>query len=139
MLAVGQSLGEPVAAEGEEGAEAPAVVTHLDAPVGLLTNATEPHGGFLSVCLHGTESNRDAIGTVVTAALGERRIVRQLSAGDGYLTSNERQLIFGLESADIVDTLSVEWPTGRREQFRNLKANSFLILVEGRGAPYSIP
>lgn len=116
-----------------------AVVTHLDAPVALLTNATEPHGGFLSVCLHGTESNRDAIGTVVTAAVGERRIVRQLSAGDGYLTSNERQLIFGLESADIVDTLSVEWPNGRREQFRNLKPNSFLILVEGRGAPYSMP
>jgi hypothetical protein len=116
-----------------------AVITHLDAPAALLTNETPAAGGFLCVQLRGVASNRDAIGTVVTAEFGGRRIVQQLTAGDGYFSSNERQLVFGLENAGQIERLIVKWPSGRREEFPRIAANTRHLIVEGRGRLFPLP
>ena len=42
---------------------------------------------------------------------------RQMTAGDGYLASNERLLIFGLGDAVHIDELEVRWPAGTRQRF----------------------
>ena len=47
------------------------VVSHLDAPVVLMTNETRHAGHWLKVKLRGVASARDAIGTRVTVEIGE--------------------------------------------------------------------
>ena len=79
------------------------LVGHLEDDSALLTNTTPATGRFLSLKLFGVGSSRDAIGTTVRARFGDRTIVRQLTAGDGYQASNERRLILGLGQADAVD------------------------------------
>ena len=106
------------------------VVTSLDAPVALLTNRTEAAGHYLAVQLRGVRSPRDAIGAAVTINIGDRFQRQWLTAGDGYLASNQRQLIFGLGSSTGVDRLSIVWPSGVTQEFRELKADQELIFVE---------
>ena len=107
-------------------------VTHLDAPVAMLRNETPDAGHFLSIQLRGRESNRDAIGATVTvvSTSGESR-VGQVTAGDGYQSSNQRQLIFGLEDASTATKLVVRWPSGTVEEFSDVAAAREMILVEG--------
>lgn len=108
------------------------IVGHLGSDSVLLTNTTESVGRYLSLRLFGVESNRDAIGTTVRARIGQRTIVRQLTAGDGYQASNERRLIFGVGSADQIDELEVQWPSGAVQRFRNVATSQEMLLVEGR-------
>lgn len=111
------------------------VVTHLDAPVALLTNATKTDRGFLAVQLRGVASARDAIGATVRVRAGRTTWIQQLTAGDGYLVSNQRQLIFGLADHSAVDELQVQWPSGHQQTFRNPPVNAELILIEGHDSP----
>jgi hypothetical protein len=107
------------------------VVSHLDQPVALVTNETSPAGSYLAVRLVGVRSSRDAIGTRVAVAAEGATWSRQLMAGDGYMASNERLLIFGLGEAEEVEQLTVDWPGGRSQHFGPLPVNCEVTLVEG--------
>lgn len=111
------------------------VISHLHAPVALLTNTSSDVGRYVAVRLVGVDSSRDAIGTVLTAEIQGRTLVRQLTAGDGYQASNERRVIFGLGDDQQIDALHVRWPSGTVQRFDNLSADSDLVLIEGRGRP----
>lgn len=111
------------------------VISHLDAPVALLTNTTKKHGHSLSFRLIGVESARDAIGTTVTVKSGNRTFVRQLVAGDGNQSSNQRLLVFGLGENSNADKIEIRWPSGQKQQFENLAADSEYIVVEGHPEP----
>ena len=115
-----------------------AVISHLDAPVALLTNSTRPAGNSISLHLRGTRGSRDAIGATVTVHTAERTIVRQLTAGDGYQCSNERMLVVGVGQARSIARLTVQWPGGASQEYRDLPANQELLLIEGREAPVAL-
>ena len=113
------------------------VVSHLDAPVALLTNTSASFGRFISLRLHGVQSSRDAIGATVTAVSNGRSITRQLTAGDGYQASNERVLIIGtgIVSQESTVQLSIHWPSGLKQSFVGLQVDREYALVEGAAAP----
>ncbi len=115
------------------------VVTHLDAPAALLTNVTAGAGHHLSLQLRGVSCSRDAIGTSVRVTRGNIQTVRQLTAGDGYQASNQRQLVFGLGSDDRINELTVTWPSGIPQTFRDVAADTELILVQGRQTLVAVP
>ncbi|MBP88247.1 MAG: hypothetical protein CMJ64_16270 [Planctomycetaceae bacterium] len=106
-------------------------VSHLDAPAALLSNQTPDAGHFLALRLRGVQSNRDAIGTVVRVKLSDRVRVRQVIGGDGYLVSNQRQLVFGLGKHQRIEQLSIEWPSGLTQTFHDVVADRETLLVEG--------
>lgn len=109
------------------------VVTRLDEPAGLLVNTTSDRGHFLKLRLIATRSNRDAIGAVVRVHAANRQLVRFLSAGDGYLASNERTMTFGLGTADQIIELNVTWPSGSSEICSMVPVDAVCVLIEGRG------
>ena len=111
------------------------VISHLDVPVALLTNTTQKRGHSLSLRLVGVESARDAIGTTVTVKSGNRTLVRQLTAGDGNQSSNQRLLVFGLGESSQAHRVEVRWPSGRIQEFENLAADTEYIVVEGYSDP----
>ena len=115
------------------------IISHINAPAALLTNQTPNRGRSLSVRLVGTRSNRDAIGTVVTLYVDDRSLVRQLTAGDGYLASNQRQLVFGLGEATRVDRLEVRWPSGKTETLSGLAVDREVMVIEGVGRASELP
>jgi hypothetical protein len=114
-------------------------VTHVDAPFALLTNQTEPAGHALRLSLRGSISSRDAIGTTVRVLLGERRLVRQLTAGDGFEARNEPRITIGLGEAARADSVEVFWPSGIQQEFRDLAADDEWLLIEQNPQPVRMP
>lgn len=115
------------------------VVTHLDGPVSLLENETTPAGNYVVFKLRGVHSSRDAIGTVVQVETDSHRLVRQLMAGDGFHSSNQRVLTFGLGNDDIIRKLTVTWPSGRSNEFLNVPVNLSWIMIEDEQRLFASP
>jgi enediyne biosynthesis protein E4 len=82
--------------------------------------------------LIGTKSNRDAIGAVVRLSTPDGAQLRMVKSGSSYLSQSELALTFGLGPRDKADRVVVEWPSGRIEDFRDLKAGVY-ELTESKG------
>ena len=83
--------------------------------------------------LHGTQSNRDAIGANVQIFTGDFRQSRTVRGGSSYLSQSELPLTFGLAKRDKVDRVVIEWPSGRLEEYKNLPAQKAYKCLEGKG------
>lgn len=110
-------------------------ITHVDAPVALLTNRTKDAGHFCAIQLRGVQSSRDAIGARIRIVANGQSFERQLTAGDGFEASNQRQLVFGLGDVDHIDEIHVRWPSGNEQVLESLIADQQLLLIEGRAEP----
>lgn len=107
------------------------VVSHMNEPASLLTNRTPHAGHFLAVQLRGTRGARDAIGAKVILQAGSRTWTQQLTAGDGYQASNQRQLVFGLGRQSQLDKLTVRWPGGQVQQCPSPPCDTEVLVIEG--------
>jgi hypothetical protein len=83
--------------------------------------------------LVGTKSNRDAIGAVVRISCGGLNQSRMVKSGSSYLSQSELPLTFGLEKHDRVERVSIAWPSGATQEFKNLAAGRGYECVEGKG------
>jgi hypothetical protein len=106
------------------------VVDSEGAPL-LLHNETPGTGHWLGLKLVGTRSNRSGIGTVVTATLGNRKVVRLCHADGSYLSSSDLRLHFGLGSASTIDLLTVQWPSGKTDLFKDVTGDRYVTVTEG--------
>lgn len=88
---------------------------------------------WVKILLQGVTDNRCGIGTRVRCVAGPLVQVRDVGGGDGYLSQNDRTLIFGLESLTSVDTLRVRWPSGAVERYCGLAVDQTHVLVQGTG------
>ena len=92
-----------------------------------------PEKAFLRLTLEGRTSNRDGVGTMLTAVVDSLRIARRVRTGSSYLSQSEKAVTFGLERARAVDSLIVRWPSGHTDRFADVEAGQQLRLVEGAG------
>jgi hypothetical protein len=98
----------------------------------LLRNEGVPGRHWLQVSLHGTASNRDALGAeVILRAEGITRR-RRVRTGSSYCSQSMLPLHFGLGTLTRVDSLEILWPSGRVDRRGNLPVDTRLTLVEGR-------
>lgn len=105
------------------------VATDLERPSSLVRNDSYP-GNYLTVHLVGTKSHRDAVGTIVVASAGKTQWTQQLVGGNGYMVTNEKRIHFGLGSAKRVDRIELQWPSGKRETYVDLPANTSWLAIE---------
>ncbi len=108
------------------------VSNHLDQPIGLLRNQTETGGNWLQIELQGIQSERDATGAPVTVVRGEDRWVTWVTAGDGYMCTNESVLHFGVGDYQEIDRIEIDWPSGNRQVTEPVRVNQRFLVVEGQ-------
>jgi enediyne biosynthesis protein E4 len=109
------------------------VINDLDGAPQVLHNEVEPSGHWLIVALQGKPPNTLAIGTVVTARVGDRRMMRVVQSGTSYLSQDDMRVHFGLGSAEKVDELEMRWPDGTRtvlKEPRLLRADQILAIEQ---------
>ena len=111
-------------------------VSHIDSPAAVVMNNSNRAGQFVGIRLVGVASCRDAVGSRVRLTAGEKVYVRQLTAGSGYMASNEPHLIFGLADELRVESASVDWPDGTTEKFHLDECDKWYVLVEGSGVAW---
>lgn len=109
-------------------------VNNMNERPSLLRNDSTPAGGFLSLQLVGTKSNRSAIGARVTVRADARVLVQEVRSGSSYLSSNDLRLHFGLGDSAKAQTVVIDWPShSSRDTLTDLSANQFLEITEGEG------
>ena len=92
---------------------------------------------WLGVELVGVESNRNGVGTRLTAVSGELRQIREIIAGTGF-DQDVLSKHFGLGERTQVDQLEIRWPSGRVEMLENIPADRRIRVIEGSGAYYEV-
>ncbi len=80
--------------------------------------------------LIGTQSNRDSIGARVRLD-GQ---TKWIAAGSGYLSQHTKTLHFGLGEAAVAKSIEITWPSGTKQQLKNLAAGALYEVTEGAAA-----
>jgi len=86
---------------------------------------------FLKVSLRGNDSNRLGIGARLIAQIGTRKIVRELYPQNTFRSQMPNITHLGLGNSETIDILTVVWPTGESQEWKNLSVNQHIILEEG--------
>ncbi len=99
----------------------------------LLRNGSPRHH-YVRIDVHGTTSNRDGLGAIVTvsAKRGRRGVVTEVGSGTAFLGQSERTVHVGLGThADRIDRVTVRFPsTGRTVTRRHVRPDQTLNIVE---------
>lgn len=114
-------------------------VSHLFEPASLVTNETSGTGRALSVRLSTGVGSRDAIGASVSVNAPDLDLTKQMTAGDGYQSSNQRHLVFGLGATAGPLEVRVRWPSGLHQVFTGVGAGQAVLAVEGRKRLIRLP
>ncbi len=106
------------------------VVNCRDQP-GILLRNNGSGNNWLAIELAGTRSNRDGIGAQVrlVAENGAEQYAIVSPAGS-YLSSSDPRVFFGLGSARQARLVEISWPSGARQQLRQVPANQVLLVAE---------
>ncbi len=89
--------------------------------------------------LRGTRSNTWGIGATVKIITTSGTQTRCLGLANGFASSNEPLLHFGLGSQPKLHSLTVDWPSGMHQSFTNLEADLFYTIKEPPGDPRRPP
>jgi hypothetical protein len=100
---------------------------NLDAPPTLLRNDS-PGGSWLTVNAIAKSGLPGPIGTTVTVKAGGLVQVRDIAAGDSFLSTHDPRPHFGLGAATIVDAVDVRWPDGSHTVLERVPARQILTV-----------
>jgi hypothetical protein len=108
-------------------------VTGLNERPRILINSVAAGAHWLLLDLHGTKSNRDAIGAAIklTTASG-RTLYNHVSVSTGFMSSSDRRVHFGLGGEMAVRSIEIAWPSGIAQEIDNPGVDRILSISEPR-------
>ena len=106
------------------------LIMNQNEPPSLLRNDAPRENHWIKIRLHGTRSNRSALGARVTVRSGGKVQVQELMSQSSYVSSNDPRLHFGLGAAVVAD-IEVRWPLGSIDLHKDTPADRLITLVEG--------
>jgi len=81
----------------------------------------------------GAKSNRDGIGARITVTTGNLKQVWEIKRTVGIYSSSDPRAHFGLGLSATIDLVSVRWPSGKVQEFKNVAADAHYVLHEEEG------
>ncbi|MCE2399394.1 CRTAC1 family protein [Candidatus Poribacteria bacterium] len=96
----------------------------------LLKNEGGNRKNWLGVKLVGTQSNRDGIGAKVKLISGNITQVSEVKSGSSYASGSDLRLLFGLNMAEEVNSIVIEWPSGTVQKLENIPINQTITISE---------
>ncbi|PYV86923.1 MAG: CRTAC1 family protein [Acidobacteria bacterium] len=108
------------------------LMTTNNGPAYLYRNDQLEQNRSIRFRLVGTKSNRDAIGALVRIyhqGIAQSRLVK---TGSSYLSQSELPVTFGCGMQDRIQRVVIEWPSGRTDEFKDLKSGRAYECIEGK-------
>ncbi len=111
------------------------VVVNVNANAVLLRNDTPGPNHWLTVTprLKFSTGTRDAYGARVIVEANGIKMIEDMIPTRGYLSAQDPRLNFGLGKADKAN-LEIRWPDGKVEQFKDVKADRFVVYTHDASA-----
>ncbi|MDC6390542.1 VCBS repeat-containing protein [Maribacter sp. PR1] len=111
------------------------VVNNVNSEAFIYRNHTEiiaPNAQYLKVQLKGADKNTYALGSKVSVyQKGEVQVLREMPSR-GFQSSVDPILNFGLKHRTNIDSIIVEWPTGKASKILDIDVNQKLEIEEGK-------
>jgi enediyne biosynthesis protein E4 len=91
--------------------------------------------GNRSIRFHlvGGKSNRDAIGAMVRIFYNGQSQSRMVKGGSSYLSQSELPVTFGVGKRDRVERVQIEWPSGEKQEFKDVATGKAYEVAESTG------
>lgn len=105
------------------------VVNNINQPAFVMENKTTGKN-FLKVMLVGKGANTSGIGAKVSVSVPGKKQYQQQMPSRGYLSAVSPCLHFGIDRDEVVDSVTVTWPSGNTEIIRGVSANTQLVVKE---------
>src|SRR6185437_7988596 len=109
------------------------LMTTNNGPAYLYRNDLKRGNRSIRFQLVGTKSNRDAIGAAVRIFLGGQSQLRVVRGGSSYLSQSELPVTFGVGKSEKIERVTIEWPSGRTEEYKNLTTGRAYEIIEAKG------
>ena len=109
------------------------VIENIDGPPIILRNPGVSGTHWISFELAGTKTNRLGIGAKIKITANGMSQTSDVRSGGSYLSQNDLRVHFGLGSATKVDEVEIRWPSGTVDVLKNLAADQFYAILEGKG------
>jgi enediyne biosynthesis protein E4 len=106
------------------------LVSTNNGPANLYRNDGGNRNHWLQLRLEGTRSNRDGIGAVVRLTSVGGTQMQTVHSGSSYCSASDLALTFGLGRDMQAGTIEIQWPSGKRQQLANVKADQRLSVRE---------
>ncbi len=85
---------------------------------------------WLHVKLIGTNENRYAVGAKIQLKTDDATQIREIYAGESYMSSNSYVAEFGLGEATQIKMLKVIWTNGKTQSLQNITANQLIQITQ---------
>jgi hypothetical protein len=108
-----------------------AVIFNNSGPIRVLLNEVGNRRHWLGVRAIDSRVKRDAVQARVEL-VGHRGMSRSIHTDGSYCVASDPRVLFGLGSETAAQTVSVHWPGGQVEEFRNLAVDRYWVLESGK-------
>jgi enediyne biosynthesis protein E4 len=115
------------------------VVFNVNGPPSLFINESHSANHWVLFRLVGNKSNRMAIGARVSVESGGLTQIDEVRGGGSYNSSNDTQLHFGLGKNASISKVEVRWPSGLRQEFKDVAADAIYAIDEGKDIRKILP
>ena len=98
----------------------------------LQNNATDisNSNNWLHVKLVSTNENRNAIGAKIKLKTSDSTQIREISAGESYMSANSFTAEFGLGKATQIQMLQVIWSNGKAQTLQDISVNQKIKITQ---------
>ena len=97
----------------------------------LVWLANPSSNNSVTIGLEGSVSNHDGIGAIIEVHAANKQLIKQLTCGESYYGQSSQHELFGLGTANLIDSVVVNWPSGWTDVLYAVNANQTLIVTEG--------
>jgi hypothetical protein len=104
----------------------------------LLYENRLPRKHYLKVSLRGRKSNRQGIGARVTAVVKGQQLVRELYPSNTFRSQSPNIVHLGLADQQVVDRLTIRWPSGKVQVLEGVKGDRHIVVDEGKDGAEAI-
>ena len=118
--------------------DADVLIHNNNGPARLLINNVGHRNAWLGLRLIQGPNGQDGYGAKVTVTLADgRTLMRRVRVAASYCSSNDPRVLFGLGAETQVQTVTVRWPDGTREQWAGsaYPVGAYYTLEKGTGQP----
>ena len=103
----------------------------------LLLNEIGSRSHWLEVRLEGVKDNRNGIGAqVVVLRKNQKPLWRRAHTDGSYLSASDSRIHFGLGSEPSMEAIVVHWPSGDKEIWTDIRADTLIALRQKTGKPW---
>lgn len=104
------------------------VVSNNNSDLQIFENQNKNQNNWLGIDLFTENKSKDIYSATIKLTIKQLTLQQTVQPKQSFLSQSDHRIHFGLEKANIIDTLSIHWPDGKISIFNNIKANQYISI-----------